>query len=108
MITQEEIDQWDLPSWAKCRINGSYETFRAALSTRDGRAMGNAVNAGIRNYSLEDGPTYIVITDAGTLLHLIKREMEFYFYPPEFIMKEFLPAQQKALQNYDGKQTNPG
>lgn len=98
-LTEEEIELGPLPQWAVAHItDGSYLHVRAALPTRDGRRCGNAVVTVIYPMPVHHlDPVVEVITDAGHRMVLTKNELEELFYPPRWIMSEFLPAHQATM-----------
>ena len=99
MITQEDIDAFEMPEWAKAKAEGDYTLPNAALPTRDGRRTGNAVTIGLSDRQWKDcDTTYMVITDAGNILRVTENEMKFYFHPPEYVMTDLLPAHINALK----------
>jgi len=99
MITQDDIDTFELPEWAKTKAQGDYTLPNASLPTRDGRATGNAVLIGLSDRQWEDALiTYVVVTDAGNILRLNINELKELFYPPKWVMTDLLPAHIKALK----------
>lgn len=76
-----------LPHWATRRAHGEL-CVGAQLCTRDGRKTGNAVIVDVTQGSLTDPPRpiYVVITDSGTRLILLGSEVEWLYYPPEYVM----------------------
>ena len=93
-----------LPKWAERTIEGNYKHIRAVLPTRDGRVVGNAINAGTYKNPDKGLPAiYIVISDAGNILYLSEREMCKMFHPPQYVSKDLLPAHSKALENQKKK-----
>jgi hypothetical protein len=102
MITGEEIDEWEMPHWAKEKAHGDYTLPMAQLPTRDGRRCGNALNCGLAVPQRDPyGLTYLIVTDAGTILKLNRNEMMEMFHPPEFIMDRALPAQIQAIEEME-------
>lgn len=72
------------PEWA-IGTTQSWTVVGAQLRTRDGRRTGNAVvvNFPVYQHDLELAE---VVTDAGTQMFLTEREMEEFFYQPEWCM----------------------
>lgn len=102
MISQIDIDAFELPDWASKRAEGDYTLPNASLPTRDGRVSGNAVMIGISNRQY--GRTemiYTVITDSGNVLYYTENELKYAYYPPKWVMTNLLPAHIKALQELD-------
>ena len=98
MISQEDIDAFELPDWASKKANGDYTLPNASLQTRDGRRTGNAILIGLSDRQWEAcATTYLVVTDAGNIMRLTLDEMKEYFHPPEYVMKTLLPAHITAL-----------
>ncbi|MCA1807003.1 MAG: hypothetical protein LC687_04000 [Actinobacteria bacterium] len=88
-----------MPEWAKAKAEGDYTLPNASLLTRDGRVTGNSVLVGLSNRQWPDAAvTYLIVTDAGTILRLNLNELKEMFYPPEWVMKNLLPAHIKALE----------
>lgn len=99
MITQEEIDAFEMPEWAKAKAEGDYTLPNAALPTKDGRRVGNSVTIGLSDRQWPEMATiYKVVTDAGNILRLTENEMKSYFHPPKYVMTNLLPAHIKALE----------
>ena len=97
----DEIE-YPLPEWAEIKAHGNYKHIRCALPTRDGRRTGNAVNAGTYRNADDLLPVvYNVVTDAGNVIHCTENEMKELFYPPEYVMKDLLPAHEEALREHD-------
>lgn len=96
--SMEEIEHlmendW-LPEWATRHSNG-YADINSALPTKDGRRTGNAVIVG---HMMRHGIRVAqIVTDAGNILYLTPGEVEELFYPPQYVMRELLPAHLKAL-----------
>ena len=100
MITQDDIDAFEMPEWAKAKAEGDYTLPNAALPTRDGRRTGNAVLVGLSDRQWENALiTYLVVTDAGNILRLNINELKELFYPPEYVMTELLLSHIQALQS---------
>ena len=100
MITQDDIDAFEMPEWAKAKAEGDYTLPNAALPTKDGRRTGNSVTIGLSDRQWPDmAIIYLVVTDAGNILRLTENEMKEYFHPPEYVMTDLLPAHIKALKN---------
>lgn len=78
-----------LPEWAIGKTSGEY-VLGAQLCTRDGRRTGNAHIVGfdgVNGLTLNDVTyvIYIVLTDAGNVIKLIRPELESMFYPPQWV-----------------------
>lgn len=74
-----------LPEWAERKVapgEDGYLCVHAQLMTRDGRRSGNAV---IRRVL---GGNFTVLTDMGNEMTMNHMELEEYFYPPVYIMKD--------------------
>lgn len=100
MITQDDIDAFEMPEWAKAKALGDYTLPNAALPTKDGRRTGNAVTIGLSDRQWEGMATiYLIVTDAGNILRCTQNEMKELFHPPEYVMAALLPAHIKALQD---------
>jgi hypothetical protein len=100
MITQADIDAFELPEWASHKAEGDYTALRASLPTRDGRRTGNAVNVGLSDRQWEGVATiYKIVTDAGNILRVTENEMKEMFHPPKWCMTELMPAHYEALRN---------
>lgn len=84
-----------LPQWASGLAEGDYTKQYAALPTRDGRRIGNAVNA--YSETRHGHLCYCVITDVGNILWCSENEMKELFYPPKFVMLSLLPVHNRAL-----------
>lgn len=75
-----------MPDWAINRAHGEY-VLGAHLPTRDGRKAGNAhiiafeYGTGVLN-GME---IFVLLTDAGSELRLIKEEIADLFYRPEWV-----------------------
>lgn len=80
-----------LPNWADKHVAGKLELY-VQLSTRDGRRFGNAVIVDIltENYGGIEMVFYVVLTDFGNQVVLIEKEIEQYFFPPEWRMRKEL------------------
>lgn len=99
MITQDDIDAFEMPEWAKAKAEGDYTLPNAQLPTRDGRRTGNGVTIGLSDRQWENSATtYLVVTDAGNILRLTENEMKELFHPPEYVMTDLLPAHINALK----------
>lgn len=99
MITQDDIDAFMLPEWAKSVSNGDFTVPNTALWTKDGRHCGNAVMIGLSDRQWEQAPiTYKVVTDAGTIMRLNENELKELFHPPQYVMEYLLPAHIRALE----------
>jgi hypothetical protein len=98
---QIQIGEW-LPEWAKSVANGDYTLPNAALQTRDGRRSGNAVLVGLSELQWDSVKlTYLVVTDAGNIMHLNLNELKELFYPPEWVMEKLLPAHIAGIEEYE-------
>lgn len=80
-----------LPHWADKHVVGKLELY-VQLSTRDGRRFGNGVIVQIHNenYGGVEMMFYVILTDFGNQVVLIEKEIEKYFFPPEWRMREEL------------------
>jgi hypothetical protein len=100
LISQEDIEAFELPQWAAHKANGDYTMPNASLPTKDGRVAGNAVMIGLSDKQWEGLPVvYKVITDAGNIMRMTEQEMKSVFHPPEYCMIELMPAHYEALRN---------
>jgi transcriptional antiterminator Rof (Rho-off) len=93
----DEVDDWMMLPWVERLANGDYTAVRAALWTRDGRRVGNSVQAGLLT-EFEGEEKYLVVSDAGNMLTLNVNEMKALFHPPVVVMKKMLPAHLSALR----------
>lgn len=92
---ENEIFTVSIPSWAKGYADGDYTKIGAALPTRNGNFIGNAVLISVRQGEIKvDGnfngtknvDLYTVITDAGSLLEdLTLKELKDLFHPPVYL-----------------------
>lgn len=99
MITQDDIEAFQMPEWASGHAGGNYTALHAALPTKDGRRTGNAVMVGLSDRQWEQAAiTYKVVTDAGNILRVNENELKELFHPPEYLMRTLLPAHIKALE----------
>lgn len=96
-----------LPEWAEARVGpGSYMEINASLPTRDGRRTGNAMT--FSHFLSRGEPCVRVVTDAGNILVLNWAELKELYYPPEFLMREPLPAAKAAIERWrDEQRTKP-
>lgn len=80
----QQIDDLPRPDWAIASTT-SWVAVGAQLRTRDGRVTGNAV---VVDYPVlrHDLVLAEVVTDAGTQFFFTKRELEEFFYQPEWVM----------------------
>ena len=99
MITQEDIDAFEMPEWAKAKALGNYTLPNAALPTCDGRKTKNAVLVGLSDRQWPEMATiYLIVTDAGNILRCTENKMKELFHPPEWVMTNLLPSHIQALQ----------
>lgn len=74
-----------IPGWALRSTNGQLE-LGSHLATRDGRRTGNAHIIAIEPAFWDSSiPLYRVLTDAGTTMALIEREIDQLFYRPKWV-----------------------
>lgn len=80
-----------LPHWADKHVAGKLERY-VQLSTRDGRRFGNGiiVQVHIEHYGVEEVVFYVILTDFGNRVVLVEKDIERYFFPPEWRMHKAL------------------
>ena len=80
-------DLW--PEWIKGRVESGRIVLGAQLPTKDGRRIGNAVVyalSGMIDLNGEEHHVYEIITDAGSSVKMIEKEIADAFYPSEWII----------------------
>lgn len=86
-----------IPHWAVCKNFGAQYIVGAQLFTTNGRRSGNGWIVKVINEPVDErlGPLYVVLTDAGSVMKLTRRELERAFEAgdwicdPERIIKDF-------------------